>query len=188
MIIKRKIISFLTIQLNYSLSFFRILFIKFFVQNVIFEQKIKIGKNVKIKTTDGGEIIIKRNVSIEDNVQIYAQNSKILVDENTFIGYGTQIIAKDSITIGKDCLIASYCVIRDSNHGILKEFKINNQNDVTKSINIEDDVWIGTHVVVTKGADIKKGTVVGANSVVTKKFPCYSVIAGVPAKFIKERI
>ena len=52
---------------------------------------------------------------------------------------------------------------------------------------IEDDVWLGTHVVVLPGVTIGKGAIIGASSVVTKDIPAYEVWAGVPAKFIKRR-
>ena len=52
---------------------------------------------------------------------------------------------------------------------------------------IEDDCWLGSHVTVTKGVRIGKGSVIGANSVVTKDIPPYSVAVGTPAKVIKKR-
>lgn len=52
---------------------------------------------------------------------------------------------------------------------------------------IEDDVWIGIRCIFTPGRNIKKGTIIGMGSCVTKDFPEYSVIGGSPAKFIKSR-
>ncbi len=52
---------------------------------------------------------------------------------------------------------------------------------------IEDDVWIGGHVIILPGRIIKKGTIIGAGSVVTKDFPEYSIIGGNPAKLIGTR-
>ena len=56
-----------------------------------------------------------------------------------------------------------------------------------KPIIIDDDVWIGENVTFTIGRHIYEGTVVAANSVVTKDFPPYLVIGGNPAKLIKMR-
>lgn len=53
---------------------------------------------------------------------------------------------------------------------------------------IEDDVWIGGHVMINVGRTIKKGIIIAAGSVVTKDFPEYSIIEGNPAKLIKSRI
>lgn len=52
---------------------------------------------------------------------------------------------------------------------------------------IEDDVWIGSNVTILKGVTIGKGSIVAAGAVVTKSFPPYSIIGGVPAKLIKPR-
>jgi len=51
---------------------------------------------------------------------------------------------------------------------------------------VEDNVWLGTNVVVLKGVSIGKGTVVGANSVVTKSLPANVVAAGQPADIIRH--
>lgn len=156
--------------------------------NIKFGNNVFIGKQVKIKTTDGGQIIIDDNVTVEDNVYIYAQYGTIHIQRNTFIGYGTHIVAKKCIFIGEDNLIAAYVVIRDSNHGIDANNKINLQKDISKEIKIGNDVWIGTHSVITSGTTISNGVVIGANSVVTKNIDEYDVVGGVPAKMIKKRI
>lgn len=52
---------------------------------------------------------------------------------------------------------------------------------------IESDVWIGCNVTILKGVTIGRGSVVAAGSVVTKSYPPYSIIGGVPAKVIKQR-
>lgn len=52
---------------------------------------------------------------------------------------------------------------------------------------IEDDVWCGANVTILKGVTIGHGSVVAAGAVVTKSFPPYSIIGGVPAKLIKMR-
>ncbi len=52
---------------------------------------------------------------------------------------------------------------------------------------IEDDVWIGGHVIINADRTVKRGTIIAAGSVVTKDFPKYSIIGGNPAKLIKTR-
>lgn len=52
---------------------------------------------------------------------------------------------------------------------------------------IEDDVWCGANVIILKGVTIGHGSVVAAGAVVTKSFPPYSIIGGVPAKLIRMR-
>lgn len=57
-----------------------------------------------------------------------------------------------------------------------------------KQVIIEDDVWIGARVIILGGIRIKKGAVIGAGSVVTKDVEPFTVVAGAPARKIKERI
>ncbi len=53
---------------------------------------------------------------------------------------------------------------------------------------LEDDVWIGTNAIILQGLVIAKGTIVAAGAVVTKDTKPYSIVGGVPARFIKSRI
>jgi acetyltransferase-like isoleucine patch superfamily enzyme len=64
---------------------------------------------------------------------------------------------------------------------------IKDQGITAQGIRIEDDVWLGSTVVVVDGVTIGKGSVVGAGAVVTKDLPPYSVAVGVPAKIVKDR-
>ena len=52
---------------------------------------------------------------------------------------------------------------------------------------IEDDVWIGTDVLILSGAHIGKGAVIGARTVVSGKIPAYAIVVGNPGKIIKYR-
>ncbi|HGY9068070.1 TPA: DapH/DapD/GlmU-related protein, partial [Escherichia coli] len=100
----------------------------------------------------------------------------------------------ESVTIGRDTLIASKVFITDHNHGSFKH------SDPMSSPNIPPDmrtlessavvigqrVWLGENVTVLPGTIIGNGVVVGANSVVRGSIPENTVIAGVPAKIIKK--
>jgi acetyltransferase-like isoleucine patch superfamily enzyme len=54
-------------------------------------------------------------------------------------------------------------------------------------VRIENDCWIGSNATILKGVVIKKGTIVASGALVTKTFPEYTIIGGVPAKVIKQR-
>jgi acetyltransferase-like isoleucine patch superfamily enzyme len=78
-----------------------------------------------------------------------------------------------------------YLNIKDQDKLIQSEVSY---KDFTKPVIIEDDVWIGYNVIIMSGIHIGKGSVIGANSVVTKDIPAYSVVVGSPAKVIKKRL
>ena len=79
-------------------------------------------------------------------------------------------------------------VINDSNHVFIdRDTPITRQGHTAEPIVIEDDVWIASNSVILKGVHIGKGAVVAAGSIVTKDVPPYAVVAGVPARQIKNR-
>lgn len=57
----------------------------------------------------------------------------------------------------------------------------------SKGITIEDDVWIGANATLLKGVNIGRGAVVAAGSVVTKHVPAFTVVAGTPARVVRDR-
>ena len=65
---------------------------------------------------------------------------------------------------------------------MIEQGMINNSNPI-----IEDDVWIGRNVIILHGLIVGKGSIIAAGSVVTKNIPPYSIVGGIPAKFIKSR-
>lgn len=98
------------------------------------------------------------------------------------------IAAYAPISIGADTMIAPYCHILSGNHVFdRRDIPISAQGMRGKEVVIEEDVWIGTHVVVLAGAHIGRGAIIAAGSVVTKDVGAYEIWGGTPAKFIKNR-
>lgn len=95
---------------------------------------------------------------------------------------------KSTITIGDDCLISYGVFMRTITHNyISKEIPINRQGHSEASIIVEDDVWVGYGALIAGGVTLHKGCVVGMGAVVTKDVPEYAVVAGCPARKIRER-
>lgn len=112
----------------------------------------------------------------------------VTIGDNIIINRNVLITARSSITIGNNVLIGSNVVLNDSNHQFAdRETPINKQGHTAEPIVIEDDVWIASNAIILKGVHIGKGAVVAAGSVVTKDVAPYTVVAGVPAKIIKNR-
>jgi acetyltransferase-like isoleucine patch superfamily enzyme len=90
--------------------------------------------------------------------------------------------------IGDDCQIAAGCILSDVHHPYEDtSVPMNTIETEFQSIVLEQDVWLGSSVVVLKGVRIGQGAIVGAGAVVTKSIPPYEIWAGVPAKKIGER-
>ena len=126
-------------------------------------------------------------VRIDRNVLIRGA-ATVKIGRFTTIGRGTTIECNEAITIGNYVMIAENVSIRDSDHNfddITRPMRM--QNISTAPVTVGNDVWLGYGVVVTKGVTIGDGCVIGANSVVTRDIPPYSVAVGAPARIIRKR-
>jgi len=87
-------------------------------------------------------------------------------------------------------LIAENVSIRDGEHRTKKNLRIIFQDDLSESIEIGEDVWIGAGCIILKGSTLKEGCVVGANSLVTKNSAIepFGIYAGSPVQLIGYRI
>ena len=102
---------------------------------------------------------------------------------------GTTIYAMNSIKIGNNVLIGGNCKIIDNDfHPLPASQRINQkvENITTKPIEIGDGCFIGANSIILKGCKLGKNCVIGAGSVVSGTFPDNVIIAGNPAKIIKE--
>ncbi len=92
------------------------------------------------------------------------------------------------IKIGNDCLIAPNVYVTTTAHEFNdKDRLITEQGGTERGIVIGNDVLIGTKVVVLPGVVVGSGAVIGAGSVVDKNVKPYTIVAGVPAKRLRER-
>ncbi len=137
----------------------------------------------------GGDVIIGHSCRFGPHVRVSAKTGAVLrIGNNVSLNQGSFIVVNEKVTIGDDCRIGEYVSIRDNDHQWKnKDVLIRLQGFSCSPVLIGNDVWIGRGVSINKGVTIGDGAVVGANSVVTKDVLPYTVVAGVPAKFIKNR-
>lgn len=163
----------------------------------IFKAKIKQhGKGIYIglhtKIDNGSNIVLGNNVSIMPyNMLVSHENGSIKIGNNTEIGMFSRIAAVSEVKIGNDVITEPNIFIADYNHKYTDINKvIKNQGVLVKGtipkINIGDETWIGTNVVIVGTVSIGQHCVIGANSVVTKDIPDFSVAVGNPAQVIKK--
>ncbi|TQR16394.1 2,3,4,5-tetrahydropyridine-2,6-dicarboxylate N-acetyltransferase [Psychrobacillus soli] len=120
--------------------------------------------------------IIRDQVSIGDNAIIMLGaviNIGAVIGEGSMIDMGA--ILGGRATVGKNCHIGAGAVLA----GVIEP-------PSATPVIIEDDVLIGANAVVLEGCRVGEGAVVAAGAVVTKDVPPYSVVAGTPARVIKE--
>lgn len=120
------------------------------------------------------------------------KRKRLVFGKNVNIGYDVRISCCHKIEIGNDVLMGSRVLIIDNSHGKYSGDKQdapysapNTRKLVAKSIAIEDNVWIGENSVIQMGIKIGYGSIIAANSVVTKDVPAMTMVAGTPARIIK---
>ncbi|MFA5828045.1 MAG: acyltransferase [Candidatus Shapirobacteria bacterium] len=162
------------------------------------------GKNSSIKpflnTTNKKYISIGDNVSIGSfawigvdtdfaGIKCKSKNKiRLKIGDNSTIGNNSIITANNSVLIGKNCILSAYVFISDHVHEYNNISKNLNQQPLSEngSVIIGDNVFIGTKASIMRNVTIGERSVIGANTVVTKDIPSYSVVVGNPGKIIKR--
>ena len=125
--------------------------------------------------------------TIEDFTTINNGVGDIYIGHRTRIGLGCTLIGP--VHIGNDIRLAQNIVMSGLNHNYEDLSKpISKQGVTTAPIVVEDESWIGSNSVVLPGVTIGKHCVVAAGSIVTKDVPPYSVVAGNPARIVKQYV
>jgi maltose O-acetyltransferase len=126
-----------------------------------------------------------RNVNVERGA-LFGYN--IEIGDNSGIGINAQLSTGGGIRIGNNVLMAPDVIILTENHKIDDvTIPIIKTGSKSAPVVIEDDVWIGTRVIILPGVTIGRSSIIGAGAVVSKSIPPYSIAAGVPARVIKKR-
>jgi acetyltransferase-like isoleucine patch superfamily enzyme/coenzyme F420-reducing hydrogenase beta subunit len=118
------------------------------------------------------------------NSYIRVVKSGELILYDGFINENVQITCASRVTIGKGCAIARDVIIRDYDAHTIEKSGF----EIAKPINIGNHVWIGNRAMILKGVTIGEGAIIAAGSIVTKNVPPYSVVAGIPAKVIQDKV
>ncbi|MER3545461.1 MAG: transferase [Chloroflexota bacterium] len=159
-------------------------------------------------------IRLGRGVYLDEGVYIHACPNGVEIGENTLVMHHAELhvynfrnMPHSGIKIGRDGLISEFTVIRGQGGVTIGDrvytspftqiVAVNHvfddptrpfieQGITAQGIVIEDDVWIGSGAIITDGVHIGKGAVIAAGAVVTQDVPPHTVVAGVPARVIKE--
>ena len=135
--------------------------------------------------------MLNKNVIIRPSSQIYTgKNGIVKFGEGTEIGNHSTLSAHNAITFGKDVLTGPHIFVSDHNHEYANpNIAVSKQGircEKDSEVTIGEGTWIGTNAVIVGNVKIGRHCVIGANSVVTKDIPDYSVAVGSPARVIKR--
>ncbi len=146
-----------------------------------------LGKLSKKLRAAGAKLFIAgigKNVNIETGA-IFSDD--LILGDNSGIGVNARI--QSGVKIGKNVMMGEDCLFITRNHIFSQTDVPMNEQGLTEinPIVIEDDVWIGSRVIILPGVTVGTGVIIGAGAVVTKHIPPYMIVAGNPARIIRCR-
>jgi acetyltransferase-like isoleucine patch superfamily enzyme len=158
--------------------------------------KISIADNVVIddnccldaKGTDNRGITIGRGVFVGRNTILSCKNGDIIIDDNANLGFNCEIFSASRVRVGKSILMAAYTYLVGGDHLYDRvDIPVLEQGRTARGIDVDDNVWLGTHVVVTDGSRIGRDAIIGAGAVVVGEIPEFAIATGIPAKVLRDR-
>lgn len=147
---------------------------------------LRMGKGVILMKKNGTVSIGDRSV-LHKNVKLSAWGTEgkaeIHIGSRTYIGDRTEIHAGKNVTIGDACDISWDVTIMDRDY-----HKLGTETEEFRPVTIGNRVWIGCHAIILKGVTVGEGAVIAAGSVVTKDVSAKALVAGNPARVIREGV
>ena len=151
----------------------------------------------RVRPHDKNTLIVGNESFIQTKIVYERPMASIYIGNRTFIGQGLFSIA-ERVDVGDNVLISWGVTILDHHAHSIKFSE--RSNDVTdwladrknwscvpiSPVRIENKVWIGANSIVLKGVTINEGAIIGAGSVVTRDVPPWTIVAGNPARIIRE--
>ncbi len=157
-------------------------------RSVIIEDFVRIDALSQQGVVLGDNVTIAKFTTIQCTGVIRLLGVGLRIGNNSAIGAYSFLGAQGGITIGNDVIMGPRVSFHAENHRYEDaDVPIRLQGETRRGIVVDDDCWIGAGAIILDGVHIARGAVVAAGSVVTKDVPPYAIVAGSPARVIKNR-
>jgi acetyltransferase-like isoleucine patch superfamily enzyme len=152
------------------------------------ERPFKVSSSKAINIGNQSRILPNSRILAIERYGSQRFSPEITIGESVYLGAYLFLAAIDRVTIGDGVVISDFAYLSDSLHGIDPRAGLIMQQDLrsTGPISIGQNCFLGYRVAVMPGVTLGEHCVVGTNSVVTKSFPAFSMIAGSPAVLVKR--
>jgi acetyltransferase-like isoleucine patch superfamily enzyme len=150
-----------------------------------FEGPVYLGPGFSLHIPDGGTFVVGSAVEFRRDFRAeIAGDGRLVIGDGSVFTYSVLIQCSTSIEIGQRCMFGQSTIVVDGNHRFRDlDRPMLAQGYDYRPIRIEDDATITTKCTII--ADVGRRAFVGANTVVVKPVPPYTVVAGVPAKVLE---
>ena len=136
----------------------------------------------------GNQVVVGRNTRIECTGSLSRIGKGVRIGDRSTFGNDCFFGAAGGISIGADVVAGQFIRFHSENHNFNDQnLLIREQGVTSKGIKVGNNCWIGSGAVFLDGVEVGDGCVIAANAVVTRSFPANSIIAGIPAKRIRNR-
>ena len=144
---------------------------------------IRNGRTSILRMDENSQLITKGNFSFMYGADIILfNNAKLILGNNSFINSDCKIRCHKEISIGDECAIAHDFTVMDSDAHEINGIRCN------KPVHIGNHVWIGTRVTILSGVTVGDDAVIAAGSLVNKDVPSNTLVGGIPARILKEKV
>ncbi|NEA34792.1 acyltransferase [Streptomyces sp. SID13031] len=173
----------------YLKRYWRFAWFKLRHPQVVTEGFVFLGKKLEIVARPGhGRLILGKWVHLGDETRLRAHEGTLRIGDKVVFARDVTVNCYLDIEIGASTLIADTTYICDFDHKTEDlDLPIKDQGLVKSPVRIGPDCWLATKVTITRGTDIGRGVVIGANSVARGNIPAYSVAVGIPAVVVRNR-
>lgn len=157
-------------------------------RSVIIEDYVRIDALSQQGIILGDNVTIAKFTTIQCTGVIRSLGIGLRVGNNSAIGAYSFLGAQGGIIIGNDVIMGPRVSFHAEDHRYEDpDIPIRLQGEIRRGILVENDCWIGGGAIILDGVHIGSGAIVAAGSVVTKDVPAFAIVAGSPARIIKQR-
>ena len=158
--------------------------------------KIRIGDDVAIddgcvldaKGSGNRGIDIGSRVFLGRHTLLACKDGDIALEDGVNISYNCTVFSASSVRIGRETLLAAYCYVVGGGHDFDRpDLPVVQQARPSQGIVVGAGGWLGAGSIVLDGVTIGPSAIVGAHAVVTQDVPAFAIVAGAPARVVRDR-
>ncbi|MGE0309849.1 MAG: hypothetical protein AB7Q27_29280 [Acidimicrobiia bacterium] len=147
----------------------------------------QLGRRCRITIEPGASVTLGRATEVDDGVTIAAFGTgRVELGDGCFVGHHTTIAARELVKIGAGSFLAELVSVRDHDHD--PDLPPGSGAVRVAPVLISEQVWVAAKATVVRGVCVGERSVVAAHAVVRNDVPPHSVVAGVPAKVVRQQL